>query len=157
MILRNKGSLSSKISSIKSLWSRERVTLRSSRVTKGHYIFETFPFGILFHLIHQELNRFQWISRTFGTFAAFFQVHFHSLKKKLWLMIMTHYGWSFEVVKTYRKLWLLVVVPFLMFLNLWIHFHGLRNSPSSLHFHQCRSNHPKAIIILYISNITYIW
>ena len=150
MILRNKGSLSSKISSIKSLWSRERVTLRSSRVTKGHYIFETFPFGILFHLIHQELNRFQWISRTFGTFAAFFQVHFHSLKKKLWLMIMTHHMlWLI----TYRKLWLVIVVPFLMFLNLWIHFHGLRNSPSSLHFHQCRSNHPKAIIILYITYV----
>ena len=44
---------------------------------------ETFPFGILFHLIHQELDSLQWISRTFSAVSTLFQINFNSWKTKL--------------------------------------------------------------------------
>ena len=45
---------------------------------------------------------------------------------------------------TYQELLLSIFETFSKFLNLWILFHYLQNSPNSRHFHQSRPNRPTA-------------
>ena len=61
-------------------YTAQAIAYRFSIAYRPSCFDETFPFGILFHLIHQEFDGLEWISRTFSVLSALFQIHFHSWK-----------------------------------------------------------------------------